>query len=145
MMMRLLSNSICLGLLTTLTGAVALLQPAQAQKQPVGTSLITNGASSPELPELMAQASDDLPSDLLDSNTLPVEEDPGEAEGFIDGTIIRQVPSELPPLIQDELGDELTVEIFPTGRSEEHTSELQSPVPISYAVFCLKKKKIIEK
>ena len=28
-------------------------------------------------------------------------------------------------------------------RSEEHTSELQSPVPISYAVFCLKKKKHI--
>src|SRR6187549_4277650 len=27
------------------------------------------------------------------------------------------------------------------GRSEEHTSELQSPHPISYAVFCLKKKK----
>src|SRR6186997_1583741 len=27
-----------------------------------------------------------------------------------------------------------------TGRSEEHTSELQSPVVISYAVFCLKKK-----
>ena len=27
-----------------------------------------------------------------------------------------------------------------TLRSEEHTSELQSPVPISYAVFCLKKK-----
>src|SRR5213079_3753251 len=28
-------------------------------------------------------------------------------------------------------------------RSEEHTSELQSPVVISYAVFCLKKKKEI--
>src|SRR3546814_5878330 len=27
------------------------------------------------------------------------------------------------------------------GRSEEHTSELQSPMRISYAVFCLKKKK----
>ena len=26
------------------------------------------------------------------------------------------------------------------GRSEEHTSELQSRVDISYAVFCLKKK-----
>ena len=26
-------------------------------------------------------------------------------------------------------------------RSEEHTSELQSPEAISYAVFCLKKKK----
>src|SRR3546814_10728393 len=30
----------------------------------------------------------------------------------------------------------------PAGRSEEHTSELQSLVRISYAVFCLKKKKI---
>src|SRR5213075_3540419 len=27
------------------------------------------------------------------------------------------------------------------GRSEEHTSELQSRLVISYAVFCLKKKK----
>src|ERR1051325_11904512 len=31
---------------------------------------------------------------------------------------------------------------LPDGsRSEEHTSELQSPYVISYAVFCLKKKK----
>src|SRR3546814_2609097 len=29
------------------------------------------------------------------------------------------------------------------GRSEEHTSELQSLMRISYAVFCLKKKNII--
>src|SRR3546814_1224543 len=29
----------------------------------------------------------------------------------------------------------------PFGRSEEHTSELQSLMRISYAVFCLKKKK----
>src|SRR3546814_1578765 len=31
------------------------------------------------------------------------------------------------------------------GRSEEHTSELQSLMRISYAVFCLKKKKKITK
>src|SRR3546814_1144045 len=31
------------------------------------------------------------------------------------------------------------------GRSEEHTSELQSLMRISYAVFCLKKKKIYTK
>src|SRR3546814_2198105 len=31
------------------------------------------------------------------------------------------------------------------GRSEEHTSELQSLMRISYAVFCLKKKKITPK
>src|SRR3546814_4891270 len=30
------------------------------------------------------------------------------------------------------------------GRSEEHTSELQSLMRISYAVFCLKKKKNIQ-
>src|SRR3546814_8074846 len=31
------------------------------------------------------------------------------------------------------------------GRSEEHTSELQSLMRISYAVFCLKKKKTSQK
>ncbi|MEM7063209.1 MAG: TonB-dependent receptor [Cyanobacteria bacterium P01_B01_bin.77] len=131
MMMRLLSNSICLGLFTTLTGVVALLQPVQASQSSATTSERSsvvhddavhgdalqavhsgNGTSS-----LLAQASDDLPSDLLDANTLPVEEDPGEAEGFIDETIIRQVPSTLPPLIRNELGDELTLEIFPAGES----------------------------
>src|SRR3546814_9781161 len=32
------------------------------------------------------------------------------------------------------------IEIAPVVRSEEHTSELQSLMRISYAVFCLKKK-----
>src|SRR3546814_4137701 len=31
--------------------------------------------------------------------------------------------------------------VSPKSRSEEHTSELQSLMRISYAVFCLKKKK----
>src|SRR3546814_10313073 len=34
-----------------------------------------------------------------------------------------------------------TTDIHRSGRSEEHTSELQSLMRISYAVFCLKKKK----
>src|SRR3546814_10205559 len=33
------------------------------------------------------------------------------------------------------------IEVERRGRSEEHTSELQSLMRISYAVFCLKKKK----
>src|SRR3546814_2340288 len=33
-----------------------------------------------------------------------------------------------------------TIYFNPAGRSEEHTSELQSLMRISYAVFCLKKK-----
>ncbi|MEM8611919.1 MAG: TonB-dependent receptor [Cyanobacteria bacterium P01_H01_bin.105] len=120
MMIRLLSNSVCLGLLTTLTGVVALLQPSQAAQEQtaVSTTIETDVSITPaETSELLTQASEDLPTDLLDLNTLPIEEDPGEAEGFIDGTIIRQVPNTLPPLIQDELGDELTLEIFPTGDS----------------------------
>src|SRR3546814_4146115 len=39
---------------------------------------------------------------------------------------------------QQPVGDQPAV----TLRSEEHTSELQSLMRISYAVFCLKKKKI---
>src|SRR3546814_3505046 len=47
--------------------------------------------------------------------------------------------------IGNELPDSLTREDWSTGlagftRSEEHTSELQSLMRISYAVFCLKKK-----
>src|SRR3546814_13190084 len=34
--------------------------------------------------------------------------------------------------------------LLPDHRSEEHTSELQSLMRISYAVFCLKKKKTIK-
>src|SRR3546814_10996059 len=38
-------------------------------------------------------------------------------------------------------GSEVTVALRTRNRSEEHTSELQSLMRISYAVFCLKKKK----
>src|SRR3546814_1043940 len=38
----------------------------------------------------------------------------------------------------------LAIERFGIDRSEEHTSELQSLMRISYAVFCLKTKKLIE-
>src|SRR3546814_2387341 len=41
-------------------------------------------------------------------------------------------PSQLPPAAQ----------VPPAARSEEHTSELQSLMRISYAVFCLTKKTI---
>src|SRR3546814_9793848 len=34
--------------------------------------------------------------------------------------------------------------LWAAGRSEEHTSELQSLMRISYAVFCLKKKKLYD-
>src|SRR3546814_10266123 len=46
----------------------------------------------------------------------------------------RQADDRLQPAVVDEVPARL-------ARSEEHTSELQSLMRISYAVFCLKKKK----
>src|SRR3546814_5595107 len=46
-------------------------------------------------------------------------------------------PSGVEGVEQVQLGEEVA------DRSEEHTSELQSLMRISYAVFCLKKKKQI--
>src|SRR3546814_8253546 len=44
------------------------------------------------------------------------------------------------PMIFGRAGEEIA-SLRAAGRSEEHTSELQSLMRISYAVFCLKKKK----
>src|SRR3546814_8137927 len=46
------------------------------------------------------------------------------------------------PVIEHDIELDLA-EQAQVGRSEEHTSELQSLMRISYAVFCLKKKKTI--
>src|SRR3546814_7454605 len=41
----------------------------------------------------------------------------------------------------EKVGNEGVITVEEAQRSEEHTSELQSLMRISYAVFCLKKKK----
>src|SRR3546814_9984185 len=55
--------------------------------------------------------------------------------------LILEDASAIEPTAQPVRDDDLV----PEGRSEEHTSELQSLMRISYAVFCLKKKKNIHK
>src|SRR3546814_2382615 len=45
--------------------------------------------------------------------------------------------------LDPEYGKDHSCSAFTPPRSEEHTSELQSLMRISYAVFCLKKKKKI--
>src|SRR3546814_10632689 len=50
-------------------------------------------------------------------------------------SIIFKVP------VLDLVSQRIAPTLFLLGRSEEHTSELQSLMRISYAVFCLKKKK----
>src|SRR3546814_3131868 len=56
------------------------------------------------------------------------------SEGIMGGSFVALVPGGDPVPLKD--GDL----IIDTQRSEEHTSELQSLMRISYAVFCLKKK-----
>src|SRR3546814_7966406 len=50
-----------------------------------------------------------------------------------DARLVGEVMVTIEPVIVQPLGCAI-------GRSEEHTSELQSLMRISYAVFCLKKK-----
>src|SRR3546814_10461982 len=57
-------------------------------------------------------------------------------------TMSSEMPIERRRLVKMPGSDEgRTISISLRGRSEEHTSELQSLMRISYAVFCLKKKK----
>src|SRR3546814_8619843 len=53
----------------------------------------------------------------------------------------RDIDADLAKMRAEARLRELLVEITEFDRSEEHTSELQSLMRISYAVFCLKKKK----
>src|SRR3546814_7773763 len=59
--------------------------------------------------------------------------------GFLEGAGVRGVGS-IGDRIGEARGDLVAVESVCDPRSEEHTSELQSLLRISYAVFYLKKK-----
>src|SRR3546814_6777020 len=60
-----------------------------------------------------------------------------------DGVRQRRVPADRAPAAEsgDPRAGRQGAGDRPSRRSEEHTSELQSLMRISYAVFCLKKKK----
>src|SRR3546814_6207605 len=60
--------------------------------------------------------------------------EPGKAADFVVWDIAH--PAEL----AYRIGHNPCRQVVKDGRSEEHTSELQSLLRISYAVFCLKKK-----
>ena len=69
---------------------------------------------------------------------------------FLSFAMMHLAGSDVVTEMYQNRGTEVSQEIIDAkraelGRSEEHTSELQSPVRISYAVFCLKKKKITKR
>src|SRR3546814_1736769 len=65
------------------------------------------------------------------------------------GMLIETLPAAAPPAAVPGRPSSFAIEVPDAllgraRRSEEHTSELQSLMRISYAVFCLKQKKILE-
>src|SRR3546814_9182293 len=79
---------------------------------------------------------------ILNSIGLAVLASVDRAPRAIDTSLVAPaapVPSQLPPVPAIDGGN--TAVPSAPARSEEHTSELQSLMRISYAVFCLKKKK----
>src|SRR3546814_9451550 len=95
---------------------------------------------------------------LMDAREKNVEPhfdlDPLASPVLVDKTQIQQVLINLVRNAIDAMADcpvrRLSVSSRPgpsgfVQRSEEHTSELQSLMRISYAVFCLKKKKIYKR
>src|SRR3546814_2668110 len=78
----------------------------------------------------------------LDGELVPREKVEAKSDrlGDLRGEIYREALPEGPSYLIRELSDERPLD--ETDRSEEHTSELQSLMRISYAVFCLKKNKI---
>src|SRR3546814_2245985 len=60
------------------------------------------------------------------------------ANGLETSQLVQLLAGETPKDLEPDRLKEL--DLTKLGRSEEHTSELQSLMRISYAVFCLKKK-----
>src|SRR3546814_10487727 len=94
------------------------------------------------------------PSYVLGGRAMEIVEDAEQLDNYIQFAV--QVSGDSPVLIDRYLRDAIEVDVDALAdgetvvvagvlqhieRSEEHTSELQSLMRISYAVFCLKKKK----
>src|SRR3546814_7167925 len=79
------------------------------------------------------------------SNTkFPADLPPPRVYSILDRMLVLALGERLTqPYLIDTQRDDGNIAIYVqlTDRSEEHTSELQSLMRISYAVFCLKKKK----
>src|SRR3546814_1232353 len=76
---------------------------------------------------------------------LPVARRPDPLQAAYQGLAVRNTCLSLAQFLQQlaRVDDRCIDRELRSQRSEEHTSELQSLMRISYAVFCLKKKKQI--
>src|SRR3546814_9792200 len=74
-----------------------------------------------------------------DGQAVPVSNSPGSRDGALTTFQHFDEPHRL--FMPRHIAAHETMAANLTKRSEEHKSELQSPMRISYAVFCLKKNK----
>src|SRR3546814_1004774 len=65
---------------------------------------------------------------------------PTEGHGFYAESHRREFYTRLLDFLHRQIGGATALPVSDPDRSEEHTSELQSLMRISYAFFCLKKK-----
>src|SRR3546814_5976778 len=86
-----------------------------------------------------------LPESVSDATIASWHKKAGDAvkrdENLVDletDKVVLEVPAPVDGVLK-----EIRHEVGDTVRSEEHTSELQSLMRISYAVFCLEKKKTL--
>src|SRR3546814_1518108 len=73
----------------------------------------------------------------MDMNFRSLRVEPATRKNFAPYGVLVGVDPAVDSRTGEFYGDK--VELWAPGRSEEHTSELQSLMRISYAVFCLKK------
>src|SRR3546814_5009042 len=91
----------------------------------------------------MAEGGDDLDlKDLGDAQGMMEDDDPNAARTAADLQAVFDIPVHVSAVLGK--ANMQVSQLLKLGRgavrSEEHTSELQSLMRISYAVFCLKKK-----
>src|SRR3546814_5443867 len=90
------------------------------------------------------QGRPDEPGSPAEADTQRIEIDPGIVK--LRGAMMGNFTAETPYLAASDAmirsgAPDAAAAVMLGGRSEEHTSELQSLMRISYAVFCLKKQK----
>src|SRR3546814_6326109 len=88
-------------------------------------------------------AVEDVQEVLRHQEMTPVPRPPEAVRGLINlrGQIVIALDLRLRLGLPARAADERPMNVIVRNRSEEHTSELQSLMRISYVVFCLKKKK----
>src|SRR3546814_10910452 len=110
-----------------------LLSESQLQTKYLGDDLrALRAVGVPYTDEMIANAS----ADAL-AQASPDDDTAGLVKRYGDATQIRSFDGDQRTVSEM---DALVAYLQILGRSEEHTSELQSLMRISYAVFCLKKK-----